>query len=93
MIITIRRHASTGSATRNTNASLALIENTIDVAAISITGLLPKGLMPLDMAFCIFVISLVSLVTSDEVLKWSIFINEYDCNLLYWASLRLAPSP
>ena len=53
-----------------------LMEKATDVATISITGLLPNGLIPVDTEFCIFVTSLVSLVTSDDTLKWSILENE-----------------
>ena len=89
----MRSTASIGSATKNTNASVLLIVNATDDANISITGLLPNGLIPVDTEFCIFVTSLVRRVTSEETLKWSILANEYDCNFSYSACLILAPSP
>ena len=58
------------------NNEQELMEKATDVATISITGLLPNGLIPVDTEFCIFVTSLVSLVTSDDTLKWSILENE-----------------
>ena len=75
-IIAISIAASIGSATRNTSARVELMEKATDVATISITGLLPNGLIPVDTEFCMFVTSLVSLVTSDDTLKWSILAKE-----------------
>ena len=63
----ISKTASIGSATKNTRASVLLIVNAIDDANISITGLLPKGLIPVE--FWILVTSLVRRVTSDDTLK------------------------
>ena len=51
IIIMISKTASIGSATKNTRASVLLIVNAIDDANISITGLLPKGLIPVDTEF------------------------------------------
>ena len=65
----ISKTASIGSATKNTRASVLLIVNAIDDANISITGLLPKGLIPVDTEFWILVTSLVRRVTSDDTLK------------------------
>ena len=56
--------------------NVLLIVNATDDANISITGLLPNGLIPVDTEFCIFVTSLVRRVTSEETLKWSIYANE-----------------
>ena len=69
IIIMISKTASIGSATKNTRASVLLIVNAIDDANISITGLLPKGLIPVDTEFWILVTSLVRRVTSDDTLK------------------------
>ena len=52
------------------------MENATEVANISIIGLRPNGLMPVDTAFCILVTSLVRRVTSDDTLKWSMLENE-----------------
>ena len=76
MIIMMSRTARTGSATRKTSASVELIRNARVVANTSITGLRPNGRIPVDTAFWILVTSLVSLVTNDETLKWSILENE-----------------
>ena len=43
--------ASTGSATKNTSASVELMENATPVAKISMTGLLPNGRIPVETAF------------------------------------------
>lgn len=93
IIIMIRSVASIGSATKNTSASVLLIVNAIDDANISITGLLPNGLMPVETEFCILVTSLVRRVTNEDTRKWSILENEYDCSFSYSAFLMLAPSP
>ena len=76
MIIIMSRTARIGNATRNTSASVELIWNARVVANISITGLRPNGRIPVDTAFWILVTSLVSRVTNDETLKWSILENE-----------------
>ena len=65
----ISKTASIGSATKNTRASVLLIVNAIDYANIIITGLLQKGLIPVDTEFWILVTSLVRRVTSDDTLK------------------------
>ena len=93
IIIAISIVARIGKATKNTRANVLLIENATDVANINITGLRPKGRIPVETAFCILVTSLVRRVTNEDTRKWSIFENEYDCNFSYSAFLKFAPSP
>ena len=64
-----RQIASTGSATRNTSASSALMVNATAVAATSMTGPLHAGRIPPEILFWMFVTSLVIRVTSEEIWK------------------------
>ena len=66
-MIRYRQIPSVGSATRNTTASLTLIEKATAVAATSMTGPLHAGRSPPEILFWILVTSLVILVTSEEI--------------------------
>ena len=87
------KNPRTGTATRKTIASSALIEKDSTSAAIIITGALHAGRMPVDTEFWIVVTSLVSLVTSEDVLNLSVFANENSCSFWYSAFLSSAPRP
>ena len=57
------------------------------------TGARKAGRMPVETEFCMVVTSLVSLVTNEEVLKWSVLAKEKLCSLRYSALRISAPSP
>ena len=84
---------SRGVMMTNMMASSAFIEKEKKMPSSSIIGDLTRGLKPLLMAFCITVISPVSLVTIDDVSNLSIFGKAYSCIRLYSACLILAPQP
>jgi len=58
-----------------------------------ITGERNPGRMPVEREFCMVVTSLVSLVTRDELLKWSVFAKENCCSFANSALRISAPTP
>ena len=58
-----------------------------------ITGERNPGRMPVEREFCMVVTSLVSLVTGDELLKWSVFAKENCCSFANSALRISAPTP
>ena len=65
-----------GITTRITSASLVFIRKAMISAPISMPGARNIILSPIMVTFCTCWMSLVSRVTRDPVLYWSIFLNE-----------------
>lgn len=80
-------------ATAKINASCALSRIDMVRAVTIITGPRTSGRMPLHTAFCRTATSLVSRVTSDEVLNRSMLEKEKLCTFWYSARRSSAPKP
>ena len=79
-----------GMTTQKTMARRQFITNAMISPPISIPGALSSIRSPMEITFCILVISLVSLVTREPVENFSILANENSCTFLNTSLRRSA---
>ena len=82
-----------GIAIKNTMARSLLIVKVKIKAVSNMTGERTKGRIPLEMAVCKMVTSLVKRVIKELVEKWSVFAKENSCTFLNSSFRNSAPNP